>query len=313
MNRARRAPASALLTALAAACASAPAPPHGAAPASAPEPFDYDWSVRTLDGVEVPIERYRGRVLVVNVWATWCPPCVAELASFESLARQVDPERVALLLVSPEPAETVVAFQRRHDLGVPLVIEERSLPENLGPLVLPTTFVADPLGRIALRHRGAADWGDPRMAAFLDSLSPRPEFRLGPADEGGLPLDIVIPRDWSLYAPDPGDAGLPLRLEWVWRVPGVADGERTRAAAARFPEPDEGTASGLHVRRFTGSVRATLAGPPTLDGAPPGALRVRWALCQDDVCVPGVSEVALDGAARPSPTRLAAPSTPPAL
>ncbi len=277
--------ATALAAAVTGACASVPATP--------PERFDYDWSVRTLDHAEVPVERYRGRVLVVNVWATWCPPCVAELASFEVLAGRVDPERVALLLVSPESASVVEAFQRRHELAAPLVVESRPLPESLGALVLPTTFVVDPTGRVALRHRGAADWGDPRVAAFLDSLSPRPEFRLRSVEAGGFTLDMAIPEGWYLYAPDPGQAGLPLRLEWVW--PSAASERPDAVEGARYPEPDTVRSFGARVHVYRGRQVVLLDQPPLVGGVRPTALRIVWALCREDRCVPGTSEVALDG------------------
>lgn len=134
--------------------------------------FDYDWSVRGADGQEVDVATFHGEVLVVNVWATWCAPCVAELGSFERLGQALGNlgADVRLVLVSPESPEVVAEFARRHDFDLDLVTEGRRMPDSLGELVLPTTFVVDREGRIVLRHRGASDWAQPSILAFLRSL-----------------------------------------------------------------------------------------------------------------------------------------------
>ncbi len=135
--------------------------------------FDYDWSVRTAAGDEVELSEYRGEVLVVNLWATWCPPCVAELGTFERLRQALGNlgSEVKVLLVSPEEPDLVREFAARQDLKGDLVTEARRMPESLGDLVLPTTFVVDRAGRIVLRHRGASDWAQPEILAFLRALA----------------------------------------------------------------------------------------------------------------------------------------------
>lgn len=136
-------------------------------------PFDYDWSIRTEAGVEVPLAAYRGEVLVVNFWATWCAPCVAELGSFERLERKLRERGTAVrfLYVSPEDPRQVEAFARRYGHGLDLVTEARRAPASLGDLVLPTTFVVNPAGEIVLRHRGASDWALPAVVQFLSALA----------------------------------------------------------------------------------------------------------------------------------------------
>ena len=73
-------------------------------------PFDYDWTVRTLDGVEVPMEEFRGKVIFLNQWATWCMPCVMEMPSIDKLYSSIDPQEVAFVLVTDEDAEEVRDF-----------------------------------------------------------------------------------------------------------------------------------------------------------------------------------------------------------
>lgn len=144
-------------------------PGEGRAPGG--ERADYDWTVRTLEGEAVSLERYRGRPLFLNLWATWCAPCVAELASIEALASRPEVAGVAFLLVSPEEPEVVDRFRRRLGLSLPVLIEGTRMPRAWGLRALPTTWIVDAEGRVALRHRGAADWDRPEVAALLEALA----------------------------------------------------------------------------------------------------------------------------------------------
>ena len=133
---------------------------------------DFRWALRTLEGETLRLEHFRGRVLFVNLWATWCPPCTAELASIQALADSLAGEPgVAVLLVSPETARPVARFVRRRALRAPVYLEETRAPARFGAVALPTTVVVDREGRIVLRRRGAADWDDPRVRALLRVLA----------------------------------------------------------------------------------------------------------------------------------------------
>ena len=136
-------------------------------------PFDYDWSVEMHEGGLVEIAALSGRPLVVNVWATWCPPCVAELASFERLSEMLVEAEVeaTLLFVSPESSDVVGPFVTRFGWDLPFAVERRRMPASLGELVLPTTFVVAPDGEIALRHRGATAWDRPEVVDLIRGLA----------------------------------------------------------------------------------------------------------------------------------------------
>ncbi|MEQ9569712.1 MAG: TlpA disulfide reductase family protein, partial [Longimicrobiales bacterium] len=139
---------------------------------------DPGWTVQTLAGETFTLGEFRGRPVFVNLWATWCPPCVAELASIDRLAAAVGDD-VAFLLVSPEDEAPVRAFLRRRPLAVEPVLERTLAPEALGAEALPHTVILDASGRIVLKHRGAAAWDTPEVEALLRSLVPprdrRPE------------------------------------------------------------------------------------------------------------------------------------------
>lgn len=132
---------------------------------------DYTWTLRTLEGERVPLEKYRGRVLFINMWASWCLPCVAEMESIQQLRDSLRGSEVEFLLVSPEEAEPVERFLKRYGYALPVFLEAGEMPEAFGLRALPTTYVVDRSGNIVLKHRGATDWDDAAVRAFLSRLA----------------------------------------------------------------------------------------------------------------------------------------------
>lgn len=135
---------------------------------------DYDWTIRTLEGERVRLDAYRGRVLFVNLWASWCAPCVAEMASIQRLRHSLRGTGIEFLLVSPEEPEPVERFLRRYEYDLPVFLEVGEMPRAFGLRALPTTYVVDRAGNIVLKHRGAAEWDDVAVQAFLRNLAGRP-------------------------------------------------------------------------------------------------------------------------------------------
>ena len=173
-----------------------PAQPRSAAPVSlaAPRPVALDWRVRGLDGTLRPLSQWRGRVVVLNMWASWCAPCVGEMESFralrESLRQEgVDSGSVALLLLTPEPAGRVERFVRRRLADMPVFVEHDPMPAEFGVRAVPTTWILDREGRLVLAHRGAADWNAPAVRALLRRLADERDVRvddgLSEAGSGG--------------------------------------------------------------------------------------------------------------------------------
>lgn len=131
---------------------------------------DPDWRLRTLDGEVFRLGDLRGRPVFVNLWATWCPPCVAELASIGRLADRVG-DAVAFVLVTHEDERLLREFMQRHAVPIEPVLEETLAPESLGAAALPHTVVIGPEGRLRMRHRGATMWDTPEMASWLAALA----------------------------------------------------------------------------------------------------------------------------------------------
>lgn len=131
---------------------------------------DFDWRIRPLDGASTTLESFRGRVLFINLWASWCKPCVREMASIEGLRGRVADTDVEFLVVAAEGERPVRRFLRRYSYDLPIYLEEQRIPPAFGLIGLPTTWVVDREGRVVLLRHGEAVWDTDEVEAFLRSL-----------------------------------------------------------------------------------------------------------------------------------------------
>ncbi|HEY5720082.1 MAG TPA: TlpA disulfide reductase family protein [Gammaproteobacteria bacterium] len=132
------------------------------------------FTLEDLDGREHTLAQYRGKVLVVNFWATWCPPCVAEMPSLDRLQQALagTPFQVLALNAGDEPFD-VAMFLRRVPVEVPILLDENLVVQAAwGVKLLPTTLVVDPGGRIVYRETGEREWDHPQAVAALRALLP---------------------------------------------------------------------------------------------------------------------------------------------
>ncbi len=131
-----------------AAKASAALPTLGPAPA---------WRLRDLNGVEVTSEQFKGKVLVVDFWATWCPPCREEIPGYIELTKKYGGQGVVILGVSLDQAgpEVVKAFAAKSGINYPLVMGDDKVVAAFGGVEgIPTTFLIDRAGQIRDRKVG---------------------------------------------------------------------------------------------------------------------------------------------------------------
>lgn len=136
-----------------------------------PQIAEYDWLARDLNDQPVSFAQFKGKAAFVNVWATWCPPCVAELPSIANLAGNPRLKDVAFVCLSTdESAGTLRTFLR--DKKWPMTMRRvTALPQVFLTNGVPATFVIAPDGRIAAMEEGAAQWDDPSAVDFLERLA----------------------------------------------------------------------------------------------------------------------------------------------
>ncbi|MBX0291637.1 TlpA family protein disulfide reductase [Hymenobacter sp. HSC-4F20] len=134
--------------------------------------YPHNLSLLTLDGKPANLRDLQGKVVLVNLWASWCPPCMAEMPGLQKLYHQVDKRKVAFVMISldqnPDKARRVVA---RKGYTFPVYFPAAPLPPAFDSESIPTTLIVGPNGQIAARHEGMADYDTPEFKAALEKLA----------------------------------------------------------------------------------------------------------------------------------------------
>jgi len=131
----------------------------------------------TIDGKPQHLSDYRGRVVVLNFWASWCPPCVEEAPALNRLQRHIERNGGTILGVSID--EDPAAYEKfLKDFGIvfptwrdPAVHDNKSkIGLGYGTSLIPETYVIDRHGKIARKLVSAQQWDSPEMLAYFDAI-----------------------------------------------------------------------------------------------------------------------------------------------
>jgi len=166
--------------------AEATAQPSRAATPEDPAP---DFTLPGLDGRPATLSQFRGRIVVLNFWASWCPSCRAEARDFGDFARRYRDRGVTVVGVNiREDGDTVRAFAEAHGLDYPLLLDADGAAGRLYQVVgIPTTIIIDAAGGVRGRHVGVLDGG--QLSAYVDPL-----LATSPAPSRPVP-DFTLPRE----------------------------------------------------------------------------------------------------------------------
>lgn len=137
-----------------------------------------DFSLADLQGTHYRLADFRGKVVFLNLWATWCAPCQAEMPSMEALYRRLHGRDFVMLAVSQdvEGAAAVAPFVREHRITFPVLLDpEARLSPRYGVTGYPETFIIDRSGQVVEHFIGPAAWDSPQMAAYFDRLLSAPQ------------------------------------------------------------------------------------------------------------------------------------------
>lgn len=131
-----------------------------------------DFILKTLKGGTVSLKDYRGKLIFLNFWATWCPPCRAEMPSMQRLWEEFKEEDFVILAINiREENKPVSSFMNERGFSFPVLLDEKGkVARSYGIRGIPTTFFLNPDGEATGKAVGARDWDSEESFQLIDEL-----------------------------------------------------------------------------------------------------------------------------------------------
>lgn len=122
-------------------------------------------------GKQKTLQDFKGKVLFINIWASWCPPCVAEMPTIETLYNNVsDNENIKFLLISlDEKQKKAIDFMKSKDFAIPYYFPMSTMPKVFRSPYIPSTYVISKEGKIIYKQEGIADYSSDGFRNWLES------------------------------------------------------------------------------------------------------------------------------------------------
>lgn len=128
---------------------------------------------RSESGEIINTSAGNGKIYFINFWATWCPPCRAEMPSINKLASKIkNKEKIEFIMVDVDgKLETSTEYMKKHAFKLRVYTIESAIPENIFGGSLPTTAIIGADGKLVFHKTGMADYNNQQMVDFLNALS----------------------------------------------------------------------------------------------------------------------------------------------
>lgn len=130
---------------------------------------DYQFGIYDLNGVEHSFAEFKGKPVFFNQWATWCPPCVAELPTIQKLYDDYG-DKVAFVIATHESPAKVKQFISDNGYTFPVYIVPGQVPGVFQTRSIPASYIISPDDKLVLRKKGAADWNSSRVRKMFDDM-----------------------------------------------------------------------------------------------------------------------------------------------
>lgn len=132
---------------------------------------DFDWVLIDSAGNTFNLRQAEGKVILLNFWATWCPPCIAEMPDFENLYQfYKNKQDIVFLFISQEESHVIDKFMKNNGYNLSYFQPASDFPEAFQISSIPRTFVIDKEGVIVIDKKGVADWDSVEMKEILNHL-----------------------------------------------------------------------------------------------------------------------------------------------
>lgn len=129
----------------------------------------YNWKLKGINTNDFNFENAKGKVVVLNFWATWCPPCRAEMPSLQNLY-DVYKDDVVFLFLTNEESSKVLSFLDKNNYNLPSFNQYTQTPSEFPVSSIPATYIIDKNGSIVVDKVGPADWDSKTVKVLLDEL-----------------------------------------------------------------------------------------------------------------------------------------------
>lgn len=133
-----------------------------------------DFSLNDLDGVEVRLSNLRGKVVLLEFWATWCPPCRESIPAMNELYKNYNDKGLVLLGISVDKGQNIVedirAFIREYSIQYPIAIDSKNVNTLYGVYSIPTLILIDREGKIVLKNIGFSPEMEKRLSSEIERL-----------------------------------------------------------------------------------------------------------------------------------------------
>lgn len=130
---------------------------------------DYNWKLKSIGGEVLDFNTVKGKVVLINFWATWCPPCIAEMPSMKALYADYK-DKIDFIFVSNEDAETINTFLNKNNYSFEVYNPLTNYPDAFNVKGIPRTFLIDTEGNIVIDKTGAANWNSDTVRNTIDNL-----------------------------------------------------------------------------------------------------------------------------------------------
>ena len=130
---------------------------------------DYKWKLKDENGNIFHFEKVKGKVILVNFWASWCPPCIAEMPSLHKLYDDYK-DKIEFVFVSNEERSVIREFLKDKGYPFSVAIPLTNYPNTFDVSSIPRTFLLDKTGRIVIDKTGAANWNSESVRNTIEEL-----------------------------------------------------------------------------------------------------------------------------------------------
>ena len=130
---------------------------------------NYNWQLQDIEGNSINFNASKNKVVLINFWATWCPPCIAEMPSLHKLYDDYK-DQVDFYFVSNEKGEVLESFLEKNEYQFKVQIPKTEYPKIFDVSSIPRTFLIDRSGSIVMDKSGAANWNSKAVRETIDEL-----------------------------------------------------------------------------------------------------------------------------------------------